>query len=333
MDLYPYTFRPLYKEKIWGGRNLERLFGRPLPAGAKIGESWELTDLKEGASVLANGPDAGATLTELTGALGEKLLGRARPLTGIAPLPGARGKPRGAARFPLLLKLLDANDILSLQVHPDQAAASAIGGDAASKVECWYILESRNGFIYLGLRPGVRPEAFRKAIEANTVERLIQRIDVKAGEFYYLPAGTVHALGPGVVVAEVQTPSDTTYRISDWGRGREIHVERSLECIRFEPPPPQAPPGADGTLLVTDFFTVSRRGAGGSTGRALPQGKCTAIMLVAAQGPVEVTHDGPVEKAVVLHAGDTLLLPAGLSNATLKAAGQCQWLQITLPER
>ena len=318
MDVCPYRFEPIYVEKIWGGRSLERLFGRPLPAGASIGESWELADLTQGASVVANGPASGTSLTELTRRLGADLLGRAEPM------------PDG--RFPLLLKLLDANDILSMQVHPDAEAVAAIGAEAALKTECWYVLESRDGMIYKGTQPGATPRAFREAIETDTVERVVRRIDVVAGDFHFLPAGTVHALGAGVVVAEVQTPSDTTYRVTDWGRGREIHVERSMQCIHFEPAGNDAP-GADGeTLLVTDFFTVARRTAAVGESAELPGGRCAALMVLDG-GPVEIRHVSEIEPAVALRAGDAVLLPAALREARLVGVEAASWLEVTLPEQ
>ena len=318
MHVYPLTFEPIYKEKIWGGRNLERLFGRSLPAGKLIGESWELADLPNGVSVVAAGPLAGATLTELTADMGEALLGGARP------------QPDG--RFPLLLKLLDANDTLSLQVHPDAEAVADIGGDAALKTECWYVVESRSGYIYKGVPAGVTPERFRQAIETDTCEDVVVRFDVAGGDFHYLPAGTVHALCAGVVVAEVQTPSDTTYRVTDWGRGREIHVERSMQCIHFEPPSDEVPGAAGDTLLATDFFTVARREVGAGAAFVLPARRCTALMMLAADAPVEAACDNDGGAVVAVGAGDTVLLPAALTGARLRSDGQCSFLEITLPE-
>ena len=276
MDVYPLKFEPIYHEKIWGGRNLERLFGRNLPPTIPIGESWELADLPEGVSIVSNGPLAGRTLTGLTNELGEALLGRAAATDD--------------GRFPLLLKLLDANDILSLQVHPDAEAVKDIG-DAALKTECWYVLESRNGDIYKGMIEGVTPDVFRRAIESDTAEKYTRRISCKAGDFHYLPAGTVHALGAGLLVAEVQTPSDTTYRVTDWGRGREIHVDRSMQCIHFEPADDDAP-GAEGeVLLTTDFFTVARRTAQVEKPVPLPQNQCAALMLLEGR-EIEIRHGG-----------------------------------------
>ena len=317
MGIYPLTFEPVYVEKIWGARNLERLFGRNLPSGKSIGESWELADLTAGVSVVANGPAKGKTLTELTQQMGADLLGGAAPHEG---------------RFPLLLKFLDANDILSLQVHPDAQAVSDIGGDAALKTECWYIVESRDGYIYKGVRSGVTADQFRNAIETDTCEDVVVRFDVSDHEFHFLPAGTVHALGAGVVVAEVQTPSDTTYRVTDWGRAREIHVERSMQCIHFEPPA-EAVPGADGeTLLVTDFFTVAKRSVEARQTYRPPAGRCVALMMLSATEPVTVGYDNNGGGAVTIAAGQTVLLPAALAGAVVESTGDIAFLEVTLPE-
>ena len=321
MHLYPLLFKPIYKETIWGGQNLARVFGRQLPSDKSIGESWEIADLVEGTSVVANGPAAGKGLTELTQELGAALLGKTPAM------------PDG--RFPLLLKYLDANEILSLQVHPDGDAAARIGGSAALKTEGWYIVESRGGFIYRGVRAGVTEDRFRRAIETDQVAMLVNRCDVFNDEFHWLPAGTVHALGTGVLVAEVQTPSDTTYRVTDWGRGREIHVERSMQCIRFGLTGDNPPGATAQTLLRTEFFTVDKR----STVRqaSLPAGRCVALMILKGNG--QVVHDGEAEPKVQFNAGDTLLLPAAMQNARVQAnptgpdqaAENCEWLEITLP--
>ena len=336
MDIYPYKFTPIYQERIWGGRNLARLFGRELPEDKTIGESWELADLAEGTSVVANGPLAGRTLTELTRQLGPALLGGDAngPLTGMpssdagkmpATREGETPSPRG--RFPLLLKYLDAEATLSLQVHPDAEAARLIGGGAAPKTECWYVLESRGGFLYKGLRPGVTPETFREAIRSGEVEPLLQRFDVAAGDFHYLPAGTVHALGAGVVVAEVQTPSDTTYRVTDWGRGRRIHVEEAMQCIGFGGAL-GAPPGAAGDALVSsEHFRLTRRRCRAGESLAFVHGVCAAIMLL--EGAMALSHAGAAERAVQLAAGDTCLLPAGLPSAEGKALVDSVLLEIS----
>ncbi len=315
--LYPYKFTPIYKEKIWGGRNLERLLGRALPAGKNIGESWELADLPEGVSLVANGPAAGTSLTQLTRQLGPALLSRA------AAMPDGR--------FPLLLKMLDANDILSRKVHPDERAVREIGPEAALKTECWYIVESRDGFIYKGVQPGVTAEQFRRSAEADDVAGLVRRIDVRTGDFHYLPAGLVHAIGPGLVVAEVQTPSDTTYRVTDWGRGREVQVERSMQCIRLGLTGDDAPGAGGERLLATEYFAVDKRHATPGNPLALPAGRCSALMVLAGAG--RVCHRGPAEPGVPFVAGDTLLLPAYLQSPVLVADSACTFLEATLPDR
>ena len=314
MSVYPYKFQPIYKEKIWGGRALERMFGRELAGGAKIGESWELADLDEGISIVANGPDAGKGLTELIAEKGDEILGSVPPLAG--------------GRFPLLLKLLDANDILSLQVHPDERAAAEIGPPAAMKTECWYVLENREGYILKGVAEGVTEDDFRRALsagdDAEALGGLVRRFDVSAGDFHYLPAGTVHALGAGVVVAEIQTPSDTTYRVSDWGRGREIHVSQALRCIHFTPPP--EPPGAGGDVLVAAPHFVVRRLQAAPGETPLTPEKCTALMVLCGAGRI-ASGGGAAE----FRSGDTVLIPAGAAGPTLLAEEQVTYLEVTLP--
>ena len=213
---------------------------------------------------------------------------------------------------------------------PVAAAVAEIGPPAALKTECWYVLDSREGYVYKGVLPGVTPEAFEQAIKTDACQSVCRRYDVAADDFHYLPAGTVHALGAGVVVAEVQTPSDTTYRVTDWGRGREIHVERSMQCIHFEPP--AETPGAHGqTLLATEFFTVARRSVRGSS-QSLPAGRCAAVMVLAASGGSRIRCAGQVEPVVAVAAGQTVLLPAALKETCLESDGTCTWLEITLGE-
>jgi mannose-6-phosphate isomerase len=315
MNLQPLIFEPIYKEKIWGGRNLERLFGRALPPRSPIGESWELADLPEGVSTVATGPARGRFLTDLLADWGEDLLGPA--------------KPTDDGRFPLLLKLLDANDTLSLQVHPDAQAVADIraeGERADLKTECWYVVESRGGAIYKGVQPGITPERFREAIETDTAADVTRRIDCRTDDFHFLPAGTVHALGAGLVVAEVQTPSDTTYRVTDWGRGREIHVERSMQCIHFTPAD-DVPPGRAGQrLLQTVFFDVYLRET--SPGEhAVSGGRCVAWIILDGRGVLRGEGFEPVE----FLPGQTLLLPAGLGEITLGVSQPCKRLEIMLP--
>ncbi len=312
MSVYPCKTTSLLKERIWGGRSLHRLYGKDLPGDGPIGESWELADLSAGECRIANGPRAGQSLRQLMIEQGPEVLG---------PTPAL---PDG--RFPLLLKFLDAEQNLSVQVHPDAEAVKVIP-DAALKTECWYILDSREGSIYKGIKPGVTAERMRAALADDNVADLLERYDVQAGDFHYLPAGTVHALGAGVVVAEVQTPSDTTYRVSDWGRGREVHVERAMQCIHFEPAGDDVPGAGGECLLETEYFHVFLRTAEPSV-KELPAGRCTAWMILAGRG--EVCSDDP-DGCVEFAPGDTLLLPAGLTTPRVSVFEPAKWMEVTLP--
>jgi mannose-6-phosphate isomerase len=242
--LYPLKFRPRFVEKIWGGRKLETALGKTLPAGKLIGESWELYDFPPGvvdksgqwvSAEIANGPLAGRTLHSVVEEFG-------RALHGDVPL-------LAGGQFPILIKYLDAKENLSVQVHPDVDYTQQHPGTYL-KSEAWYVVENDTGAkLYKGLKAGASREQFRQAIAAGTVEQLITAIPVKPGQCFYLPSGTVHALGAGILVAEVQTPSDTTFRVFDFnrvdsstGKPRKLHVDEALECIHFEKKEEPQPP-------------------------------------------------------------------------------------------
>src|SRR5215217_5673649 len=239
MSLYPLKFKPRLVEKIWGGRKLETVLGKPLPPGKSIGESWELYDFPPGvvdrsddwvSAQVANGPLPGRTLHQLVREYGEALLGDVK----LAP----------QCQCQILINLLDAREDLSVQVHPDQDYANT-HPDAHLKSEAWYVVDNdANARIYKGLQPGVTRESFRSAIEQGTCENCLAAIPVKPGQCFYLPSGTVHALGAGILAAEVQTPSDTTFRVYDFnrveaatGKPRKLHVEQALACIDFSGKP------------------------------------------------------------------------------------------------
>src|SRR5215204_3567653 len=220
--LYPLTFQPIFKERIWGGRNLERLYRKQLPAKNAIGESWEITDRPEGVSVIANGPLAGKDLRWLMEEHRAELLGR----------------DFSAERFPLLIKILDCQDTLSVQVHPPAKIAAELGGEP--KTEMWYIADATaEAKLYAGLKRGVTRDEFEKRIADGSVADALHSLKVQAGDVMFLPSGRVHAIGAGNVIFEIQQNSDTTYRVFDWNRvgldgtPRELHVRESLACIDF----------------------------------------------------------------------------------------------------
>jgi len=229
------VFEPIFKPRIWGGRRMEALLDKKLPPEVAIGESWEVVDLEDEESVVAAGPGKGKKLGELVQSWGDDLLGRAGLIQG---------------RFPLLIKFRDAKEALSIQVHPDEATARRLGGRVRVKHEAWYVIDARpEAFIYRGLREGVNADELRRAVDEDCVVSVLNRIPARKGHCYTLPSGTVHALGGGVTVAEVQTPSEVTYRLYDWnrvdaatGRRRELHIEEALACVSYGQSLPEEPP-------------------------------------------------------------------------------------------
>jgi mannose-6-phosphate isomerase len=324
LPLRPLRFGRQFLAKPWGGRELERLLGFDLPAGA-IGETWELVDRDREQSVVADGPFQGTRLRDLLQERGREVLGRSR----LAP----------GREFPLLIKFLDARENLSVQVHPHDGLAPTLPPGDAPKTECWYILDATpGGAVYLGLRPGV-DEAELRALGGGpgTVERL-ERHPVRAGDFVFVPAGTVHAIGAGVALAEVQQTSDTTYRLYDWGRTddqgrpRPLHVDQALRSIRYGervagPVRPELVRGPDGAArarlvecpaFAVDLLELDRPLAADTGGLAL------VYVVLAGEG--SVFGSGATPYGVTLRAGDTWLVPASLGGHSLRPKGSLRML-------
>ncbi len=245
VDVEPIQFEPLFMERVWGGRELEK-WGRPLPAGSVIGESWELVDRPEAQSVVATGSLVGRTIHELWTNHREEIFGEGLP---------------ESERFPLLIKLLDARERLSLQVHPPATIASTLGGEP--KTECWYLLDNGGeGEIFAGFKQGADKEQFQVALADGTVEELAHRIRMNPGECIFIPSGRLHAIGAGCVILETQQNSDTTYRVFDWnrvgldGKPRALHVEESLASIDFTDFEPAPQPTRTGRLVECDHFLL-----------------------------------------------------------------------------
>jgi len=224
MRLYPFTFDPILKERVWGDSRLKELYGKKVPAGVPIGESWEVSDRPGDVNIINNGALAGKDLHWLVEQHGQDLLGSAKPENG---------------RFPLLLKILDAQQTLSLQVHPPASVAAKLGSEP--KTEMWYIADASPGAeLFVGLKRGVTREEFEQKIKTGTVADCFHRVRVRRGDAMFLPSGRVHAVGAGLVIFEIQQNSDTTYRVFDWnrvgldGKPRTLHVRESLASIDFE---------------------------------------------------------------------------------------------------
>jgi mannose-6-phosphate isomerase len=243
-----YRFKPIYQERIWGGHNLSSLFGRTLPEGKKIGESWELVDRPEACSEIESGPGLAPGTRQNIHTLWTD---RRTEIFGT--------KAPDLARFPILIKLLDCQDNLSVQVHPPPGQ----GGEP--KTEMWYFLESTaEAKIYAGLKNGVTREKFEKAIGTPELPQMLSALHPEQSDAMFLPSGRVHAIGAGNVILEIQQNSDTTYRVDDWGRvddqgrPRTLHREQALASIRFQDFEPQFVQPHGERVLQCPFFTVER---------------------------------------------------------------------------
>lgn len=338
--MYPLKFKPRFVEKMWGGRKIETVLGKPLPPGKTIGESWEIFDFPPGvvddstdwvSAEIANGPLAGRTLHDVIGEFGADI-------HGDVPLVGAHGQ------FPILIKFLDAREDLSVQVHPDQDYANTHPG-AHLKSEAWYVIENDPGSrILKGVPPGTTRQVFEQALRDGSVEKHLRSIPVKPGQCFYLPSGTVHALGAGILVAEVQTPSDTTFRVYDFdrvdpstGQKRKLHVSEALACINFaDDEPVQKRSHVAGvfttvTRLVTcDYFTLEKVRFVEGIEEPVPYDQ--PVVWIMLDGEAQITVDGTKEPTR-FGAGETVLLPAHMKNPTIKTLKGCVWLEVTFPMR
>jgi len=309
--LYPLIFEPRFKDRIWGGRELERLYAKKLPAGKPIGEAWEISDRPGDASVIANGPLAGKDLRWLMENHSAEVLGTA--------------KSAAEGRFPLLCKILDAREKLSLQVHPPASKAKELKGEP--KTEMWYIADAApDASLYVGLKKSVTRAEFEKKIANGSVADCFHRIPVRAGDTMFLPSGRVHAIGDGLVIFEIQQNSDTTYRVFDWnrvgldGKPRELHIEQSLASIDFNDFEPALVATQfiirDGTkkrsLVADALFNVAAWELESGTSASLKPSK---LQIIAATcGGVEIKSGSD---AVRLAAGQFALIPASLKQTEI----------------
>jgi mannose-6-phosphate isomerase len=302
MDPYPLKFKPIYKELIWGGDKLHKFFGKDAPAGKKIGESWELADLPKDKSIITNGEFAGKTITEVLQKFPEQIT----------------GKKNYKPPFGLLIKFIDAADVLSVQVHPDKEAVKRLK-TGTPKTECWYIIDSApNACIYKGLKAGTAKEQFARSIKEGSCAEFLNKISVKPGQCHFLPAGTVHAIGAGILIAEIQTPSDTTFRVFDWnrlddGKPRQLHIEQALESIDFNQKIEDLPITTGGRLVDTEFFKVDKITAQANTSSRISEGMTKVIIIIKGNGQIISKS----LQAVDFSKGQTILLPAAFNGELL----------------
>ncbi len=299
--LYPLRFEPCYRQYLWGGRRLETMLGKPLGAGAHFAESWEVVDHGEDQSVVANGPLRGRTLGELRREFPEPLLGRHAP----------------QIQFPLLFKYLDAHQNLSVQVHPDDAAAARLDPPDLGKTEAWVVIHAEpESRIYAGLKRGFDRAAFERELRRGVAHLCLHSWTPQPGDCVFIPAGVVHAIGAGLVVAEIQQSSDTTYRLYDWnrvgadGQPRALHLDQGLDAIHFDAGPvsPQVPQatGEAGRerLVACDKFVLDRV----AVNRPVLIGgdhQFHIVSIIAGQAACHLDADQEL-----LRLGQTILIPA-----------------------
>jgi mannose-6-phosphate isomerase len=307
----PLLFQPIFMERIWGGRRLETDFGKDLPPDKKIGEAWEIVDRPEAQSTVRNGPLRDRTVHELW-------INQRAEIFGQVP---------DAPRFPLLIKLLDAEEKLSLQVHPPASVAEKIGGEA--KTEFWYVARADPGAeLYVGLREACSAQDFQRSIDDGTVVDRVQAIPVQAGDAMFLPAGRFHAIGAGNLLVEVQQNSDSTFRVFDWnrkddrGEKRALHIEEALRSIDFEDCNPELVRPNGEILLRHELFEIQKWSV--ETPREIvPPGQFAIICVL--EGTASIA-------GVELHPGEFCLVPATLKNRSIGAVhGRTTLLRVTIP--
>jgi mannose-6-phosphate isomerase len=307
----PLAFDPIFMERIWGGRRLESEFGKRLPVATDIGESWEIVDREEAQSVVRHGPFRDRTLHELWSHDRDAIFGK------VAEAP----------RFPLLIKLLDAHDKLSLQVHPPAKIANSLGGEP--KTEFWYVASAIPGArLFVGLQKPVARNEFEHAVRSGTVAELVHTILVKTGDAMFLPAGRFHAVGGGNLLVEVQQNSDTTYRVFDWNRAdnknkpRALHVNQALQSIDFNDVAPKLIEPEGETLVRHELFEIQKWNLD-ALREAAPPGQFAIICCLS--GKLRGVD-------VDLMPGEFFLVPASLPERQLKPlSGATSLLRITIP--
>ncbi len=320
--MYPMKLTPPCKDYLWGGTRLKTDYGKVTDL-EKVAESWELSCHKDGCSVIANGEFAGMTLPEYIEKQGKGVLGE---------------DCKSFEYFPILVKLIDAKQSLSVQVHPNNEYAMRVEGEYG-KTEMWYIVDCDPGAELLyGFKDKISKEEFRRRIEDNTLLEVTNSVPVHKGDVFFIDAGTLHAIGKGILIAEIQQNSNTTYRIYDFGRlgadgkPRELHIDKAVDVTRLEPPTrsckpqgePQQHDGYCSTLLAScEYFTVTRMDVEKSV--SLNADNKSFHSLLCLEGEATVQCNG---QELSMKKGESIFLPAGTGAYTV--SGACQFLFTTV---
>lgn len=317
-ELYPLLVRPQFHERVWGARSLAPIYP-DLATSAPIGEAWLTGEQCQ----IANGPLSGRTLADVTREFAEELIGEAAP---------------DKSRFPLLIKFLFPRDKLSVQVHPDDDSARELG-QSCGKTECWYVLHAEPGAqIGLGLKPGTTKAEIELAIREVRMEQLLNWIDVRAGDIFYVEAGTVHAIGPGSVIVETQQNSDTTFRLYDYGRPRELHIEQGLRATKEQTRAgrvlagePRSEKGKmQSNLLVSPCFIVDKFTLRQPWQFQRPRHARRSVWcLVATQGCGVIEYEGAAP--VTFAGGEAVVVPAAVERFILRPQWELDFLCSSLP--
>ncbi|MEI9969480.1 MAG: type I phosphomannose isomerase catalytic subunit [Terracidiphilus sp.] len=325
ISLYPLRFEPIYQYRLWGGRRLAKLLSAPLPGDGPVGEAWVLSDRDDHQSRVVTGPLKGRTLRDVIEQFGEPLMGKLSP---------------GFRRFPLLLKFLDAREMLSVQVHPNDAHPDLIPAGETSKTEAWVVIEAgKKSSIYAGLRPGTTVSELKRALADETIQDCLVRISPKPGDAVFIPAGTVHTLGD-VVVFEIQQNSDVTFRLYDWGhidaktgKPRPLQVDQAFASIDFQessaglvtPFVVTATPVVRERLFDCDQFLLWRL-----RGRSpfIVGAENVPRVLVCIEGQGELEYAGV---PYVVSKGEVWLLPAVAGACAFHPKAAVTILEIALP--
>ena len=331
-NLYPLKFNSIYMSRVWGGSQMRSVLGRDIPSDKEpVGESWEISDRPGAESVVANGKLAGTTLSELVRHYGRAFLGE---------------DCRNISRFPLLVKIIDAGERLSLQVHPDESVCRETGGSAEPKTEMWYVISALPGAkILAGISEKATRHHLRELISSPDIERLLQIYPSKPGDAYFIPSGTLHAIGAGNLILEIQQNSDTTYRISDWGRvdangnSRELHVEQGVKAVNFaNRKSPRIAGAVDkvqrnrkyDVVTICPYFNVADLRL---VEQRMDDTKLRSFHLLSAiNSKFSVACRNGCE-AVTVYPGETVLVPASVGSYSIEPSGdsaECAVVKTTL---
>jgi mannose-6-phosphate isomerase len=319
-EYYPLLLRAVAQEKIWGGRNLERWLDKSFAPGQWIGETWEAWD----GCVIENGAHRGTTLGHLSARDAAAILG---------------ANARGKQHFPLLFKFIDAQDDLSVQVHPDDAAARALEDYPLGKTEAWYILRAEPGAALIhGFKENVDAARVTAYLDRNRLPDLLATVPVQSGDVVFVPAGTVHAIGKGIVLAEIQENSDVTYRLYDWGRGdkgRALHIEQALKVANFARATEHKIPRLtvhhaefdQHYLVACRYFALELLDVRAPTPDLALGDKFNIVSIIG--GAAEIASG---RSSVAARQGQTLLLPARLGTFGIAPAPSCKILRAYTPD-